>query len=203
MALAGDGLAAEIVDRFRHRVGMAGEHMIGPADHAVIDMNVFLRVELVHQLANRRFGNQFVHIAVQHEATAWARGEEPEIVVVRGRRNADPAGNLWPAHQKLHADERTERVTGDPKPAMTGIDRLHPVQRRGGIADFADSAVVTALTASDTAEVESHHGASKLLKCLVHRIGDAVIHRPAMQRMRVQNQGDRRAGFLRMVITTF
>ena len=75
---------------------------------------------------------------------------------------------------------------------MTWIDSLHPVERGGGITNFANATIVAALAAADAAKVKSHHGATKLLKGLVHRISDAVVHGSAVQRMRMQDQCDRR-----------
>ena len=126
---------------------MLGEHVIGALEHAVVDADALLGVQLVHQLAHGALGHQFVGIAVQHQPAAWAGGEEAEIVVVRRRRDADPAGNLRPAHQQLHADERAERVAGDPQAAVVRIHRLHPVERGGRVADLADAAVIATLAA--------------------------------------------------------
>jgi hypothetical protein len=76
-------------------------------------VHVLLRIELIDEFANRGLGNQFVRIAMQHEAATGTRSEEAKVVVIGRRRDADPAGNLRPAHQQLHADEGTERVAGD------------------------------------------------------------------------------------------
>src|SRR5277367_2785232 len=100
---------------------------------------------------------------MQHQSAAWARREEAEIVVVRRWRHADPAGDLRPAHQQLHADERAERIPGDPQTAVVRVHRLHPVERGGSIADLADAAVIAALAATDPPEIEPHHRAAEPL----------------------------------------
>src|SRR3546814_4771929 len=45
----------------------------------------------------------------------------------------------------------------DPRRLRLGMDRLHPVERRGGVAQFADAIVERALAAADAAEVEAQH----------------------------------------------
>ena len=190
-----------VLDRLGHLLGMLGEHVIGALEHPVVDADALLGVQLVHQLAHRALGHEFVGVAVQHQPAARAGGEEAEIVVVRRRRDADPAGNLRPAHQQLHADERTERIPGDPQTAVVRVHRLHPVERGGGVADLADAAVIAALAATDSAKIEPHHRAAEPLERLIHRVGHPIVHRPAVQRMRMKDQRDRRTGLLRVVIT--
>jgi len=99
--------------------------------------------------------------------------------------------------------EGAEGIAGDPEAPGVRVDRLHPVERGGGVADLADAAVVAALAAADPAEVEAHHREAQLLEALVHRVGDAVVHRSAMQRMRVQDQRQRGALLLGVVVATF
>ena len=69
-------------------------------------------------------------------------------------------------------------------------------------ADFANAAIVAALAATDATEIKAHHRKAQLLEGLVHRIGDAVIHRPAMHWVRVHDQREWSAGFLGVVVTT-
>src|SRR6185312_16796393 len=103
----------------------------------------------------------------------------------------------------LHADECAKRVAGYPQPTMVGVDRLHPVERRRSIPDFAYPAIVTALAAPDAAEVEPHDGAAQPLERLIHRIGNSIVHRSAVQRMGMKDQRHWGTGFLRMVVTAF
>src|ERR1700735_5354917 len=77
---AGDRLAAVILDRLGYLVRMIGKHVIGALENAVIDTHTFLSVELVDQLAHRRFGNQLVRVAMQHQATARTGREESEVI---------------------------------------------------------------------------------------------------------------------------
>src|ERR1700722_2613857 len=85
---------------------------------------------------------------------------------------------------------------------MIRIDHLHPIERGGGIPDLANAAVIASLAPADTAEVEPHHRAAQPLEGLIHSIGDPVIHRSPMQRMRMKNQRPRRTSLLRVVVTT-
>ena len=86
---------------------------------------------------------------------------------------------------------------------MAGVDRLHPVQRRRGIADFANAAVIAALAAANAAEIEPHDRTTEALEGLIHRICDAIIHGPAVERVRMEDERDRRPRLLGMMITTF
>ena len=121
-----------------------------------------------------------------------------------GRRgHGNPAGDFRPAHQQLHAHEGAEGVAGNPQAAMARVYHLHPVQRGRGIADFANAAVIAALATAHATEVEAHDREAKLLEALIHRVGNTVVHRAAMQRMWVHDQRQRRTRFLAMVVTTF
>src|SRR3546814_20029554 len=73
------------------------------------------------------------------------------------------------------------------------MDRLHPVERRRGVAQLADAVVERPLAAPDAAEVEAQCREAARDEALVHRLGDAVVHRAAALRVRVQDQRNRRA----------
>ena len=85
---------------------------------------------------------------------------------------------------------------------MARVHHLHPVQRRGRIADFANAAVITALAAAHATEVESHDAEAELLEALVHRVRDAVVHGAAVQRVRVHDQRQRGTSFAAMVVAS-
>src|SRR3546814_8890225 len=74
------------------------------------------------------------------------------------------------------------------------MDRLYPVERRRGVAEFADAIVERSLAAADAAKVEAQHCETARDEAFVHRLGDAVVHRSAALWMRMQDQRDRRAG---------
>ena len=103
-----------VLQRLGHPVGMACKNVVGPRIHPVINLHALLGVQLVHQLAHRRLGHQFVRIAMQHQSAARAGRQEPEIIMAGRRRHTDPAGNLRPPHQQLHAHEPAKRLPGDP-----------------------------------------------------------------------------------------
>ncbi len=85
---------------------------------------------------------------------------------------------------------------------MARINHLHPVQRRGGVTDFADTAIIAALATAHAAEIESHHTEAKLLETLIHRVRDAVVHGAAVQRVRVHDQRQRGALLTAMVVAS-
>src|SRR3546814_12047390 len=74
------------------------------------------------------------------------------------------------------------------------MDRLYQVERRRGVAEFADAIVERSLAAADAAKVEAQHCETARDAAFVHRLGDAVVHRSAALWMRMQAQRDRRAG---------
>jgi hypothetical protein len=185
---AADGGSDVILDRFGDLIGVLGEDVVGADEDAVIDLDTLLGIELFDQLADRGLGNELVGIAMDHQAAAGARGEEAKIVMAGRRRDADPTGNLGAAHEELHADEGAKRVASNPKAAMARVNSLHPVERRGGIGDLSYSAIVPALAAANAAKVEAHDGKAEALEGLIHGEDDTVVHRSAMQRMRMQQQ---------------
>ena len=83
------------------------------------------------------------------------------------------------------------------------MQRLHPVERRGGVGQFARAVVEFALAAADAAEIEAQRGEIALLEHIEEVVDDLVVHRPAELRMRVQDKRDRRALFLRGLVTAF
>ena len=98
-----------------------------------------------------------------------------------------------PAHQQLHADPGAEAEAADPGRLRLGMDRLHPVERRGGVAKLADAVVEHALALADAAEVEAQGGEAAPDEGLVERQHDRIVHRAAALRVRVEDHRDRRA----------
>ena len=176
------------------------EDVAGAVHHAVVDGDAALGVQLLHQLPHRAFRHQLVIRAVQDQPVAGAGGEEAEIVVAGGRGDGHEAAHLRPAHQELHADIGAEGVARHPERVRVRVHRLEEVERGGRVADLADAAVVAALAPADTAEVEAQHGEAHRLEALVQGVDDAVVHGPAMQRVRVEQQGDWRVRLLGVVV---
>src|SRR3546814_18869740 len=65
--------------------------------------------------------------------------------------------------------------------------------RRCGVGKFADDIVERARAAHDAAEVEAQHRETARDEAFVHRLRDAVVHRPAALRVWVEDQRNRRA----------
>ena len=82
------------------------------------------------------------------------------------------------------------------------MQRLHPVECRSGVGKLARAVVEFALAAADAAEVEAQRGEVALLEHVKEVVDDLVVHRAAELRVRVQNDGNRRALFLRRLIAT-
>ena len=83
------------------------------------------------------------------------------------------------------------------------VHRLEVVERRGGIAELADALIVFALAAAHTAEVEAQHREADLVEGVVQVVDDAVVHRAAELRVRVQDDGDWRVFFALRVVAAF
>ena len=122
--------------------------------------------------------------------------QEGEVVERRRRRDRDEALDLRAPHQKLHADPGAEREAGDPAGPRLGADGLRPIERRGGVRQFARAVIEVALRAADAAEVEAQHREAALGEGVVEAVDDLVVHRPAELRMRMQHDRDRRAALL-------
>ena len=159
----------------------------------MVNGNVPLGAQLVDQLLHGAGGDHGVGRALDDDARGWARREEAEIVHVGRGSDRDEPANLGAAHQQLHTDQRTEAVARDPRGLRFGVDRLHPIERRGCVGQFAHTVVEAALAAAHTAKIEAQRGESARHKRLVHRLGDAIVHRAAGLWVRVQDHGDRRA----------
>src|SRR3546814_9498555 len=119
-------------------------------------------------------------------------GQEAEIIHVRRRRDRQKAANLGPPHQKLHSDPRAKAEARDTGRLRLGMDRLYPVERRRGVAEFADAIVERSLAADDAAKVEAQHCENARDEAFVHRLGDAVVHRSAALWMRMQEDRKRK-----------
>ena len=76
-------------------------------------------------------------------------------------------------------------------PRESGMQRLDPVERRGGIGKLADAVVEIALAPPDAAKIEAQAGEAALLEHVEHLVDDLVVHGAAEARMRMQHQGDR------------
>ena len=144
-----------------------------------------------------------VLVAMDDQAGRRAGREEREVVEIGGRRDRDEALDLRPAHQQLHADPGAEREAGDPAAARFRIDGLRPVERGGGIRQFAGAVVERALAAADAAEVEAQHREAAVHEGVVELVDDLVVHRPAELRVRMQHDGDRRVLLPRRMIAAF
>ena len=88
----------------------------------------------------------------------------------------------------------------DPAVLGVGVQRLQVVERRGGVGELADALVVLALAAADAAEVEAQAGEADAVEGVVEVVDHLVVHRAPVERVGVQDDGDRRVlVLLRMV----
>ena len=166
--------------------------MIGARHLAEVDLDVALMRQLGDELLHRFDRHQIVLGAVQDEARGGAGREKREVVDIGRRGHGDEALDLGPPHQQLHRDPGAERKAGDPAGGRIRVIGLQPVERRGGVGQFALAAVEAALAASHSAEVEAQGRKAAAHEALIQGVDDLVVHRAAVLRMRVQHQRHRR-----------
>jgi hypothetical protein len=83
------------------------------------------------------------------------------------------------------------------------VQRLDPVERGCRVGQFAGAVIELALAAADAAEVETQRGEIALLEHVEKIVNDLVVHGPAELRMRMQDDSDRCAFFLRRLVAAF
>ena len=130
--------------------------------------------------------------AVQNDAGRGAGRQEREIEKAGRRRNGDEPIDLRPPHEKLHADPGAKGEPCHPASPRIGIERLKPIQRRSGVGKFTGAMVEFALAAPNAAKIEAEDGKPTVGEGMVERVDHLVVHRPAMLRMGMKDQGDRR-----------
>ena len=80
---------------------------------------------------------------------------------------------------------------------------LNPIQPARRIRQFSHSAIEDALRPPDAPKVEAKRGKPLFYENLIDRIDDFVVHRPAMLRVEVQDQGDGRPRFFGVMVSAF
>ena len=109
------------------------EEVIRAFDDVMSDCDALLLVQFVHQRQRILRRGNLIGTAVDDQARGGAGCQERKVVHICRRGDRDKAGDLWPAHQKLHPDPRAKRKARNP--AMLGIlvHRLQIIQRTCGI----------------------------------------------------------------------
>ncbi|MPL92923.1 hypothetical protein SDC9_39047 [bioreactor metagenome] len=181
-----------MVDHRLHMRLVVLEEVIRPLDLLVRDGDSLLLAQLADQGVGVLRRRHAVGGAVDDQARGGAGGKEAEIIHVRRRRDRDEAGDLGPAHQKLHADPGAEAEARDPAMLRVRVHRLQIVECRGSIRQLADALVILALRPADAAEVEAQHGEADLVEGVMQVVDDAIVHRAAEFRIGVKNDRDRR-----------
>ena len=183
--------------------GAIDEEMVGARDLAEIDLDVALMRQLVDELLYRLHRHQGVLVALQDQPRRGTGRQKGEVILIGRRRHRDERLDFRPPHQELHADPGAERVSGDPARGGVRVVALQPIERGRRIGEFALAAIKAALAAADPAKVEAQGRKTAAHKGLIEGVDDLVVHRPAMQRMRMQHHRHRRGAAARMVIARF
>ena len=177
---------------------IVAEEVVCALDFLVGDGDPLLLAQLADQGMCVLGRGHAVGGAVHDQPGRRARRKEAEIIHVGRGRHADEAGDFRAAHQKLHPDPGAEAEARDPAMLAVGVHRLQVIQGRCRIRQFADPLVELALAAPHPAKVEAHHGEAQLVECVMEVIDDAVVHRPAILRVRVQDDGKGGVGLARL-----
>ena len=169
----------------------------------MMNRDVALRSQLVDQLLDGTWSDNLVGLALNDDPRRRAGRKETEIVHVGRRCDRDESPDFGPPHEELHPDPGAKAHARNPGRFRFGMDLLHPVERRGGVAELADAIVENALALSDSPEIEAQRRKAALDERLIKQLDDLVVHRTARLGVRVQNQRDRRPWTGTWVKTTF
>ena len=186
-----------------HLVEMVVEKVVAILDDPEIDHDAPLGHQLFGQLLDRFQRDQRVLAAVHHEAGRRAGRQEGKIVHVGRRRDRDESVQFRAPHQELHADPGAEGESGDPAARCVFVVVLHPVERRRRVRQLALAPVVDALGPPDAAEIEAQGGKAAPGEDVIQAVDDLVVHRPAMLRVRMQDQRERRVRPLAVMVAAF
>src|SRR5690606_27009710 len=117
--------------------------------------------------------------------------------------NRDEALYFGTAHQQLHADPRSKRVTGNPAVLGVRVQGLHPVKRCCGVRQLTRSVIEFTLAAANRAEVEAKSCEPTLLEHVEQIVDDLVVHRSTKLWMRMQHNRDGRVLLLGRLVSSF
>src|SRR6266446_10455963 len=201
LAVRLEALVEIAADRLHQRIDLSIEKVIGARDHLLLDHDALLRLELLDEAADVLVRHHRVLIAMNDHAGGWAGRQERKIVEIGWRGDRDEALDLRPAHEQLHADPGAEGEAGDPAAPRLRVDRLRPVERRGGIRQLALAVIERALAAPNPAEIEAQHGKAPVHEGIIDLIDDLVVHRAPELGMGMEHDADRGVALSRLVVT--
>jgi hypothetical protein len=114
---------------------------------------------------------------------------EQEIEVHDGNGNAQPHqhGNARVGSSNLQSNTRAERES-DEANRCNREARCEEIQRCPDVFDFADAVAVASGAFPDSAEIEAQSRQPHLRGCLRSTEDDLVVHRPAVERVRMAHQ---------------
>ena len=138
-----------------------------------------------------------VHRFVIDEFVRVALGHEPGTARDRQRREIESPHRRRHGHErcgiaqrcKAVSDEAAERESERPQSRRTQRP-LRPVRDRRRILALADAIVVRAGASADSAKIESSRTDTLILRRTRERVHHLVLHRPAVQRVRMAAHGD-------------
>ena len=185
------------------RINAIFKEMVGPGNNGMFNHNAFLCFQLFNQAGDLFQGRNPILIAMNKQTGGRAGRQKRKIKTVGGRGHRNKPLDFGAAHQQLHSDPRTEGHAGNPAGARIRADGLCPVQRRGCIRKLACAVVKCALTAANPAKIEAQHRKATLGKGIIHIIHDLIVHRAAKLRVRMQDDGNRRALLLGRMVSAF
>ncbi len=132
-------------------------------------------------------GNDLVAITLDDQPRTGGLTIERDRDSAHGWRNADQSGGLF-RDGGSDRNGGAERKTRQPV-RNSGISISEPAKRELRILEFSATVVIATLAALGAAKVESQRGKAQRGESSTKRVGHFVMHRAAMQRMRVADDG--------------
>lgn len=165
--------------------------MVGAIDFGGADGDPLLAGGLLQHVLGVFGRGDFVVVPVNDQAAGGARAEEREIVQASGRCDGDEALEVRATHQHLHGDPAAEGEACQPDFRRVRVVGVEPVEGGGGVGEFSHAVVEHALGITDAAEVEAEYREAHAHEGFEQAVGHLVVHGTAVQRVRVQDDGNR------------
>ena len=116
--------------------------------------------------------------------------EERERQRADGQAHADQRSDIRISRARVEADPRAEGKPGQDH-GPSGKSSTKKIERRANVVALASAAVVIAGALADAAKIEAQRGHPQTERCLGDAEDDFVMHRPAVERVRVADDDAR------------
>src|SRR5262245_47608719 len=142
------------------------------------------------KLFERREGRDVVFGPMDEKLRLRATGEEIQIAHSRWRADGYEAVHALIRTSHSQSDDRSEREPGDDDFAGVRLAVEQIIQRDLRVGAFAPPFIVFACAQPDAAKVDPQSFEAAFVQSLRRAKDDLVVHRAAVQRVRMQDQRD-------------